>query len=83
MRSTVVWSFLSLVALGLGGLVAGCDGDATIAKSGEGESCDRTADCGDGLKCLQGTCYEVAPSGGEGGQDTGSGGSMKIGRAHV
>jgi len=76
MRSTVVWSFLSLVALAAGGLVSACDNDATVVKSAEGESCDRTADCNEGLKCLQGTCYEVAPGGGEGGDNSGSGGSV-------
>jgi hypothetical protein len=75
MRSTVVWSLLSLVALASSGLVAGCDGDAKIAKSAEGESCERTADCDDGLNCIQGACYKSGGGGNEGGQGSGSGGS--------
>jgi hypothetical protein len=60
-----------VVALGTGALVTGCDSDATIAKSGVGESCDSSADCDDGLNCLQGACYKTAPDtgGGEGGGD--------------
>jgi hypothetical protein len=46
------------MALATGGLVAGCDSDAKIAKSAAGESCDKTSDCNDGLKCLEGTCYK-------------------------
>lgn len=64
MRSTVIWSFLSLVTLAAGGLISGCDSDAKIRKSAEGESCDGTADCNDGLKCLQGACYKSAAPGG-------------------
>jgi hypothetical protein len=75
MRSSVIWSFLSLVALSTGSLVAGCDSDATIAKSGVGESCDSSADCDDGLNCLQGACYKTAPTP-DGGAGEGSGGSM-------
>ena len=63
MRSTVIWSFLSVVALAVGGLLSGCDSDATIAKSGVGESCDSTADCNDDLKCLQGACYKSCRTG--------------------
>ena len=62
MRSSVIWSFLSLVALSTGSLVAGCDSDAKIAKSGLGESCDSSADCDDGLNCLQGACYKSTPT---------------------
>jgi hypothetical protein len=70
MRSSVIWSFLSLVALATSGLVTGCDSDATITKSGEGESCDSSADCTDGYKCFQGACYKSAgPDTGEGGAD--------------
>ena len=50
MRNTVIWSFLSLVALAAGGLVTGCDSDAKIAKSSPGESCTNTSDCEDDLK---------------------------------
>ena len=77
MRSTVIWSFLSVVALSVGGLLSGCDSDATIAKSGVGESCDSSADCNDDLKCLQGACYKVAPpAGGDAGADgNGTGGT--------
>ncbi len=73
MRSKVIWSFLSLVAVSAAALVSGCDNDATIAKSGIGESCDSAADCADGLKCLQGACYKTAPGGGEGGDGNGVG----------
>jgi hypothetical protein len=75
MRSTVVLSFLSLVALAASGLVAGCDSDAKVTKSAEGETCERTADCNDGLKCIQGACYKSSSGGNEGGQGSGSGGS--------
>lgn len=68
MRITPIWSLLGLVALGTGSLLAGCDGDETPPKSGEGESCDKTADCSDGLKCLEGACYKS-------GSDTNEGGS--------
>lgn len=77
MRNTVIWSFLSLVALASGGLITGCDSDDAIAKSAAGESCAKTSDCADGLKCLQGTCYQASSSGGssnEGGD--GSGGTV-------
>jgi len=58
MRNKVIWSFLSLVALGTGGLVAGCDSDAKITKSAEGDSCTKTSDCDDGLRCEQNTCFK-------------------------
>ncbi len=80
MQSKLVLSFLSLMALAAGGLMTGCDSDATIAKSGVGESCDSSADCNDGLKCLQGACYKSSNSsggsdsqGGEGSGATGTG----------
>lgn len=60
MRNTVIWSFLSLMALGTGGLLGGCDSDAKIAKSSLGESCTKTSDCNDNLKCIDGTCYKSA-----------------------
>jgi hypothetical protein len=69
MRITVIWSFLSLVALATGGLVAGCDSDAKIAKSSPGESCTKTSDCDTDLKCLEGTCYKAGS-----GTDTNTGG---------
>ena len=61
MRNTIIWSFLSLVALATGGLVTGCDGDAKIAKSSEGDSCTKTSDCNDGLRCIDATCSKTAP----------------------
>jgi len=86
MRTTVIWSFLSLVALATGGLVSGCDSDAKIAKSAAGESCDKTSDCNDGLKCLEGTCYKTTshPSTGgsannEGGEGNGTAGTVVVG----
>lgn len=75
MRSTVFWSFLSLVTLATGGLISGCDSDAKIRKSAEGESCDGTADCNDGLKCIQGACYKSGGGGNEGGEGNGTGGT--------
>lgn len=76
MRSTVIWSFLSLVTLASGGLISGCDSDAKVARSAEGESCDRTADCNDGLKCIQNACYKTSSGGGnEGGEGNGTGGT--------
>jgi len=69
MRNTIIWSFLSLVALSTGGLLGGCDSDAKIAKSSPGESCTKTSDCEDNLKCLDGTCYKKS-----GGTDTNNGG---------
>jgi hypothetical protein len=78
MRNTVIWSFLSMVALASSGLIAGCDSDEKLAKSALGESCDKTSDCADGLKCLQGACYQTSSSSGgssnEGGD--GSGGTV-------
>lgn len=76
MRSSVIWSFLSVVALSVGGLISGCDNDATIAKSGEGESCDSAADCSEGYKCLQGACYKkAAPVDGGAGEGNATGGT--------
>jgi len=72
MRNTVIWSFLSLVALASGGLMAGCDSDEKLARSALGESCAKTSDCDDGLRCYQGTCYK-APTG-SAGSSTGAGG---------
>jgi hypothetical protein len=45
-----------LVALAVGGLAAGCDSDAKIARSAEGESCTKTSDCNDGLSCKSLVC---------------------------
>lgn len=82
MRNTVIWSFLSLMALSAGGLLAGCDSDAKIAKSSSGESCTKTSDCNDGLKCLDGTCYKTstgtAGSSNAGGEGN-TGGSTVVG----
>jgi len=83
MRNTVIWSFLSLVALATGGLVTGCDSDAKIVRSAAGESCDKTSDCNDGLHCVEHTCYKsVTSSGGsannEGGE-TGVTGTVPTG----
>lgn len=79
MRNSVIWSFFSIVALAGGGLLSGCDSDDAIAKSGAGESCDRTSDCADGLKCLEGTCYESDTGGGNEGGADGTGGSSVVG----
>jgi hypothetical protein len=73
MRNTVIWSFLSLVALATGGLVSGCDSDAKLARSRTGESCTKTADCEDNLKCVEGTCYPKSSSSG-GSSNQGDGG---------
>jgi hypothetical protein len=62
MRNKVIWSFLSLVALATGGLLSGCDSDAKIAKSSPGESCTKTSDCEENLRCLEGTCYKSSTS---------------------
>jgi len=77
MRNKPIWSVLSLVALTTLGLVAGCDGDAKIAKSAEGDSCTKTSDCNDGLRCEQGTCYKATSridtsGGGDGSSNGGS-----------
>ena len=74
MRNTVIWSFLSLAALAMGGLAAGCDSDAKLARSKAGESCAKTSDCDDGLKCVDSTCYKATTSTG-GSSSTGDGGS--------
>jgi hypothetical protein len=68
MRNIAIWSVLGL-ALSAGALVAGCDNDAKLARSSVGESCQKAADCDDGLKCLQGACYpsSSSPSGNEAG----------------
>ena len=73
MRNKVIWSFLSMMALATGGLMAGCDSDVKIAKSSAGESCTKTSDCEDDLKCLDGTCYKTAPSNGGSGNAGGEG----------
>ena len=72
MQNKFVWSFLSLVTLSAGSLLGGCDSDAKLAKSALGESCDKTADCDDGLKCVEGTCYKK--SSGTGGSASNAGG---------
>jgi len=70
MKNSVILSFLSVVALAGSGLVAGCDSDDKLAKSALGESCDRTADCDDGLKCVNSTCAKsVSGTGGTSGND--------------
>jgi hypothetical protein len=82
MQSKVIWSFLSLAALAVGGLAAGCDSDAKVARSAEGESCTKTSDCDDGLRCLQSVCYRAASdnnNNNEGGESNGSAGSSPIG----
>lgn len=56
MQSKVIWSFLSLAALAVGGLAAGCDSDAKVARSAEGESCTKTSDCEDNLRCKASVC---------------------------
>lgn len=80
MRNTVIWSFLSLIALSTGGLVTGCDSDEKLAKSALGESCNKTSDCDDGLRCLEGACYQTSiPSGGssnQGGEGNGTAGTL-------
>jgi hypothetical protein len=80
MRNTVIWSFLSLVALATSGLITGCDSDEKLAKSSLGESCDKTSDCNDGLRCVEGTCYPSSSSSGgtsnEGGEGNGTAGSI-------
>jgi len=77
MRITVIWSFLSLMALGTGGLLTGCDSDAKIAKSAAGESCTKTSDCNDNLKCIDGTCYKSGTSAG-GSANNGEGGEGPV-----
>ena len=72
MQNKFVWSFLSLVTLSAGSLLGGCDSDAKLARSALGESCDKTSDCDDGLKCVEGTCYKK--SSGTGGSSNGEGG---------
>lgn len=85
MKNTVIWSFLSVIALGTSGLVAGCDSDEKLARSGLGESCDDTASCEDSLRCVNGTCVkQVSSSGGsgnngEGGDAPGTSGSINTG----
>jgi hypothetical protein len=72
------------MALATGGLVTGCDSDAKIAKSAAGESCDKTSDCNEGLKCLEGTCYKSATNTGgsannEGGEGNSTAGTTVVG----
>lgn len=50
-----ICSILIAVAL------AGCGGDDGPARSGQGESCTKRADCSDGLACYSGICL-AAPS---------------------
>lgn len=70
MRITAIWSFLGLVALGASGVLSGCDSDDPAVKSAVGESCVKTSDCVDGLKCLEGACYRGPANNGEGGTDS-------------
>ena len=73
-----------MVALATGGLLAGCDSDEKIAKSSAGESCTKTSDCDDNLKCLDGTCYKTSASSGgsansEGGEGNTTAGTTVVG----
>jgi hypothetical protein len=82
MKNRVIWSVLGVVALGSGGLIAGCDSDAKLARSALGESCDNTASCEDGLRCIDGTCAQKgssSSSGGSSGTGTGAGGEPATG----
>lgn len=82
MRNSVIWSFFSLVALAGGGLLSGCDSDDATVRSALGESCNKTSDCNDGLKCIQGTCYQSASSTGGSANNQGgesSGGTTVVG----
>lgn len=74
MKNTVIWSFLSVVALGTTGLVAGCDSDEKLARSALGESCDNTASCEDGLKCVDSICVQKSGSSAGGTSNQGEGG---------
>lgn len=80
MRNTVIWSFLSLVALATSGFTTGCDSDEKLTKSALGDSCDKTSDCNDNLRCIQGTCYPTTSSSGgsgnEGGEGNGTAGTL-------
>ena len=78
MKNSVIWSFLSVVALGTSGIVAGCDSDEKLARSALGESCDNTASCDDGLKCVDGTCVQKSSSTGGSG-NMGEGGEPATG----
>ncbi len=75
MRNTFIWSFLSFVALATGGLAVGCDGDLKIARSSAGDSCDKTSDCNDGLRCIDHTCYKNATSSGGSANNAGGDGT--------
>jgi hypothetical protein len=79
MKNTVIWSFLSVVVLGASGLVAGCDSDDKLARSALGESCDKTADCDDGLKCIGSVCSKSGSSGTGGSGNQGDGGETSTG----
>ncbi|HNW82909.1 MAG TPA: DUF1566 domain-containing protein [bacterium] len=41
-------------------LFAVCCSNGSIVKSGSGESCNRTADCSDGLKCINFICTDLS-----------------------
>jgi hypothetical protein len=59
--------------------MAGCDGDAKIAKSAAGESCDNTSDCNDGLKCYDGVCAKSSSgSGNSAGAPNGAAGAPDV-----
>lgn len=83
MRNKVIWSFLSLAALAVGGLAAGCDSDAKIARSAEGESCTKTSDCEDNLRCKAAVCVSSGTdvNNNEGGEGNGASGSPSVGPA--
>src|SRR5690348_3294661 len=80
MRSTSLFSLFG-IALCVGATMVGCSGDddevtPSPRLSGEGQSCDRTADCSSKLVCLDHVCLKAgsSSSGGNAGSD-GSGGS--------
>lgn len=86
MRNKVIWSFLSLAALAVGGLAAGCDSDAKVARSAEGESCTKTSDCEDNLRCKASVCVSSGTdtnNPGAGGDDNTGGGAGPVGPAPV
>jgi len=47
---------IAILVLGFALMLCGCDDGGGEIKSGEGESCTKTADCEDGLKCFDLIC---------------------------
>ena len=67
MRSSLMVSLIGATSMALALLVGCGDSDDKPVSSKVGQSCARTADCMEGLSCINNVCYTVPPSGGSAG----------------